>query len=213
MSPAPTCSSCASSAARRSARTSPSALTAAHRLRSRAPKLPRVKSREPWPAAPGAPGAGAGLARGRRAGAERRRTRTSRRAYARRRRRHTRRSRWSRSAARVGAHARRLSGLDPHRGPRLGLGEYVSFFKIAIGGPLHGDWWKLLTSPFAYVNGLYAFVALLATAIFGWLLERRHGPAIVLAVFFGGGHHRRARGERGLRGADRQRRKRRARWR
>ncbi|MGA8364552.1 MAG: rhomboid family intramembrane serine protease [Solirubrobacteraceae bacterium] len=65
-------------------------------------------------------------------------------------------------------------------------GVYISFFKIAIGGPLHGDWWKLLTSPFAYVNGLYAFVALLATAIFGWLLERRRGPAVVLVVFFGG---------------------------
>jgi membrane associated rhomboid family serine protease len=66
-------------------------------------------------------------------------------------------------------------------------GQYVSFFKIAVGGPLHGDWWKLLTNPFAYVNGLYAFIALLATAIFGWLLERRRGGAIVLAVFFGGG--------------------------
>jgi membrane associated rhomboid family serine protease len=66
-------------------------------------------------------------------------------------------------------------------------GAYVSFFKIAIGGPLHDDWWKLLTSQFAYINGLYAFLALLATAIFGWLLERRHGGAIVLAVFFGGG--------------------------
>ena len=65
-------------------------------------------------------------------------------------------------------------------------GVYVSFFKIAIGGPLHGDWWKLLTSPFAYVNGLYAFVALLATAIFGWLLERRRGAAVALVVFFGG---------------------------
>jgi membrane associated rhomboid family serine protease len=66
-------------------------------------------------------------------------------------------------------------------------GAYVSFFKIAIGGPLHGDWWKLLTSQFAYLNGLYAFVALLATALFGWLLERRRGGAIVLLVFFGGG--------------------------
>ncbi len=65
-------------------------------------------------------------------------------------------------------------------------GAYVSFFKIAIGGPLHGDWWKLLTSPFAYLNGQYAFIALLATAIFGWLLERRRGPAIVLVVFFAG---------------------------
>lgn len=65
-------------------------------------------------------------------------------------------------------------------------GPYVSFFQIAIGGPLHGDWWKLLTSPFAYLNGLYAFVALLATAIFGWLLERRRGLAATLVVFFAG---------------------------
>ncbi len=62
----------------------------------------------------------------------------------------------------------------------------ASFIKMAILGPLHGDWWKLLSSPFAYLNGLYAFIALLATAIFGWLLERRRGPAIVLAVFFAG---------------------------
>lgn len=74
------------------------------------------------------------------------------------------------------------------RGESFGLlyDQYVSFFRLAIIGPLHGDWWKLLTSPFAYVNGLYAFVALLATAIFGWLLERRRGPAIMLAVFFAG---------------------------
>ena len=56
-----------------------------------------------------------------------------------------------------------------------------------IVGPLDGDWWKLLSTQFAYLNGLYAFVALLAVAIFGWLLERRHGPAVVLVVFFGAG--------------------------
>ncbi len=66
-------------------------------------------------------------------------------------------------------------------------GGYIGFFKLAIVGPLHGDWWKLLSSQFAYLNGLYAFVTLLAIAIFGWLLERRRGPAIVLALFFGGG--------------------------
>jgi membrane associated rhomboid family serine protease len=65
-------------------------------------------------------------------------------------------------------------------------GGYVDFSKLAVEGPLHGDWWKLFSSPFAYEYGLYAFVALLATAIFGWLLERRHGPAIMLVVFFGG---------------------------
>ncbi len=65
-------------------------------------------------------------------------------------------------------------------------GGYVGFFKLAIVGPLNGDWWKLFSSPFVYVNGLYVFVALLSTAIFGWLLERRHGPVAVIAVFFGG---------------------------
>ncbi|HTR72355.1 MAG TPA: rhomboid family intramembrane serine protease [Solirubrobacteraceae bacterium] len=65
-------------------------------------------------------------------------------------------------------------------------GGYASFFESAIVGPLNGDWWKLFSSPFVYVNGLYAFVALLSTAIFGWLLERRHGPVAVIAVFFGG---------------------------
>jgi Rhomboid family len=65
-------------------------------------------------------------------------------------------------------------------------GGYVGFFKLAIVGPLHGGWWKLLSNPFAYIDGLYAFAALFATALFGWLLERRHGPVLVLAVFFGG---------------------------
>jgi membrane associated rhomboid family serine protease len=56
---------------------------------------------------------------------------------------------------------------------------------MAILGPLNGDWWKLFTSAFAYLDGVYAFVAIVAVAIFGWLLERRHGSAMVLALFFG----------------------------
>jgi len=59
--------------------------------------------------------------------------------------------------------------------------------KLVIVGPLNGDWWKLFTTQFAYLNGLYSFITLLAIAIFGWLLERRHGPAVALAVFFGAG--------------------------
>ena len=41
--------------------------------------------------------------------------------------------------------------------------------------------------PFAYADGVYAFVAILVVAIFGWLMELRHGPAVVLALFFGAG--------------------------
>jgi hypothetical protein len=61
------------------------------------------------------------------------------------------------------------------------------YLHMAIIGPINGDWWKLFTSEFAYVSGPYAFVVLSTVGIFGWLIERRHGPAAVLAVFFGAG--------------------------
>lgn len=61
------------------------------------------------------------------------------------------------------------------------------YIKAIVLGPLHGDWWKLLTYQFAYGNGIYAFVVLLGVAIFGWLLERRLGPAVVLGLFLGAG--------------------------
>jgi membrane associated rhomboid family serine protease len=66
-------------------------------------------------------------------------------------------------------------------------GGFIAADKLVVIGPLRGDWWKLLTSQFAYLNGLYAFVALIVVAIFGWLLERRHGPVLVLALFLGAG--------------------------
>jgi membrane associated rhomboid family serine protease len=66
-------------------------------------------------------------------------------------------------------------------------GDFLDVGKLMIIGPLGGDWWKLFTTQFAYVSGLYEFVTLLAVAIFGWLLERRRGPAVALAVFLGAG--------------------------
>ncbi len=66
-------------------------------------------------------------------------------------------------------------------------GGFVTLGKLIVIGPLQGDWWRLFTTQFAYANGLYEFVALVAIAIFGSLLERRHGPAVVLALFFGAG--------------------------
>ncbi len=61
------------------------------------------------------------------------------------------------------------------------------YVHMAVIGPLHGEWWRLLSSPFAYLSGIYAFVATIAVAVFGTLLERRHGPVVVLALFFGAG--------------------------
>lgn len=62
---------------------------------------------------------------------------------------------------------------------------YVDGGQLAVLGPLRHEWWRLFTSPFVYVSGVYAFVAVLAIAIFGWLVERRHGPFAVIALFFG----------------------------
>jgi membrane associated rhomboid family serine protease len=61
------------------------------------------------------------------------------------------------------------------------------YAEMAVLGPLRGHWWKLFTSAFAYQNGVYTFVALFAVALFGWLLEHRHGPGVVLALFLGAG--------------------------
>ncbi len=66
-------------------------------------------------------------------------------------------------------------------------GGFVELHKLVILGPLSGDWWKLITSQFAYDNGFYEFVTLVAIAIFGWLMERRHGALVVLALFLGAG--------------------------
>jgi hypothetical protein len=69
--------------------------------------------------------------------------------------------------------------------------EPVLLVKMLVIGPLHGDWWKIFTAQFAYLEGggggVYAFVAILTTGLFGWLLERRHGPLVVLALFLGAG--------------------------
>jgi membrane associated rhomboid family serine protease len=64
---------------------------------------------------------------------------------------------------------------------------FIGADKLAVIGPVHGDWWKVFTNQFVYLNGLFAFVALIVIAIFGWLLEQRLGPIVVLALVLGAG--------------------------
>lgn len=70
-------------------------------------------------------------------------------------------------------------------------GAYVNLGKLVIVGPLNGDWWRLLSSQFVYgrgfSSGMFMFATLLSLAIFGSLMERRHGPLVVLGLFFGAG--------------------------
>jgi hypothetical protein len=63
----------------------------------------------------------------------------------------------------------------------------VSFSDVAIVGKPGPHPWRLLTAPFTYDNTGYAFAALAAIALYGWLLERRHGPMPVLVLFLVGG--------------------------
>jgi membrane associated rhomboid family serine protease len=58
---------------------------------------------------------------------------------------------------------------------------------LAVVGKPGSEWWRLLTAPFTYDNTGYAFVTLLAIGLYGWLLERRHGPIPVLVLFLVGG--------------------------
>ena len=70
-------------------------------------------------------------------------------------------------------------------------GAYLNIGRLMILGPLHGDWWRLLSSQFVYFRGfsagLFMFATLFAVAIFGSLIERRHGPLVVLGLFFAAG--------------------------
>jgi membrane associated rhomboid family serine protease len=58
---------------------------------------------------------------------------------------------------------------------------------LAVVGKPGAHWWRLFTAPFTYNNTGYAFVVLLTIALFGTLLERRHGPVPVVALFLIGG--------------------------
>jgi Rhomboid family len=63
----------------------------------------------------------------------------------------------------------------------------VNLTDVAIAGKPGSHWWRLLSAPFVYDNTGFAFVALGTIGLYGWLLERRHGPIPVLALFIAGG--------------------------
>jgi membrane associated rhomboid family serine protease len=58
---------------------------------------------------------------------------------------------------------------------------------LVVLGPTGDRWWRVLSAPFIYDNTGYAVIALLVIAVYGWLMERRHGPVVVLALVLAGG--------------------------
>jgi membrane associated rhomboid family serine protease len=58
---------------------------------------------------------------------------------------------------------------------------------LVVYGDPGKQWWRVFTAPFVYNNTGYAVLTLIVIALFGWLIERRHGPVIVLALALLGG--------------------------
>ena len=59
---------------------------------------------------------------------------------------------------------------------------FVSDADVALVS-LGGDPWRYVTAAFLYPNAWYQLAVLLAIGIFGWRLELRHGPVLVVALF------------------------------
>jgi hypothetical protein len=66
---------------------------------------------------------------------------------------------------------------------------------LVARAPLQAHWARLFSAPFTYFDGqagstwgsgVYQFATLFAIAVFGWLLERRHGGLAVAALFLVG---------------------------
>ncbi|MDX6699369.1 MAG: hypothetical protein QOE65_2766 [Solirubrobacteraceae bacterium] len=64
---------------------------------------------------------------------------------------------------------------------------WVSKIDLMVVGTPGSEWWRLLTASFVYINTGYALVGLLSVALFGWLVERRHGHWAPVLVFLAAG--------------------------
>jgi membrane associated rhomboid family serine protease len=67
---------------------------------------------------------------------------------------------------------------------RTGL---VHIDQLAIVGKPQTHWWRLLTAPFTYDNTGFAIITLATIGLYGYLIERRHGPVPVIALAALGG--------------------------
>jgi membrane associated rhomboid family serine protease len=58
---------------------------------------------------------------------------------------------------------------------------------LVVFGDIDGEWWRAASGVFLYVNLWYQLAAVLAIALFGFLVERHHGPIVVVVLFVLGG--------------------------
>jgi membrane associated rhomboid family serine protease len=91
-----------------------------------------------------------------------------------------------------------IPGIRPERDPStrpwatillvaLSFGVFLSLAFVVDADltltALSGDPWRFVTAPFLNENGWAQFASVVGVGVFGWLLERRHGPLVVLLVF------------------------------
>jgi len=65
--------------------------------------------------------------------------------------------------------------------------DTIHLYDLVVIGHVKNNWWRVLTAPLVYDNTGYAFVALVIIAIYGSLMESRHGPVVVAALALVGG--------------------------
>jgi membrane associated rhomboid family serine protease len=69
----------------------------------------------------------------------------------------------------------------------LMFGVYIALAFVNDGdltlAALNGDPWRFVTAPFLNENGWAQFASFVGVGLFGGLLERRHGPFVVVLVF------------------------------
>src|SRR3954452_12449733 len=77
-----------------------------------------------------------------------------------------------------------VAALVVSLGARAGL---WSLLDLALYQGVDDELWRSVTTLFVYGATGYEVVTLASIFLFGWLLERRHGPLVPLLVFFVGG--------------------------
>jgi membrane associated rhomboid family serine protease len=65
----------------------------------------------------------------------------------------------------------------------LASGEVSLIDAGGIYAPLDGEWWRIAAYPFVFDNYGSVFITLVATGIFGTMIERRFGIVAVIAIF------------------------------
>ena len=96
-----------------------------------------------------------------------------------------------------------IPGIRADRRPYVSMALVLAAIVVTLGGRLgawdfqdlwlvkgaDGEQWRAVTTLFVYFGTAYQVVTLACVFIFGWLLERRHGPLAPLFVFVvaGGG--------------------------